>query len=164
MSTFDPAACAELMEAMTAMSLAAADAIRRSRGQGSVRIKADGSPVTAADEAAEAVIRDGLAHLAPALPVISEEQAERAKPAIASASFILVDPLDGTREFIAGRDEYTINIAAGFRWRAHSRRHYRAGPWPDLARHRRPRRRAAGIFLGQDVAAARHPHAASPRG
>ena len=73
MSTFDPAACAELIEVMTATSLAAADAIRRLHGQGGVRIKADGSPVTAADEAAEAVIHDGLAHLAPALPVISEE-------------------------------------------------------------------------------------------
>ncbi len=111
MSTLDSAACAELVEAMTVMSLTAADAIRRSHGQGSVRIKPDGSPVTAADEAAEAVICDGLAHLAPALPVVSEEQAERAKPVITSASFILVDPLDGTREYIAGRDEYTINIA-----------------------------------------------------
>jgi 3'(2'), 5'-bisphosphate nucleotidase len=110
-STFDSAACAELIDAMTAMSLAAADAIRRLHGRASVRIKADGSPVTAADEAAETVIRDGLAHLAPALPVISEEQAERVKPAITSTSFILVDPLDGTREYIAGRDEYTINIA-----------------------------------------------------
>src|SRR5208282_2106864 len=110
-STFDPAACADVMDAMTAISISAAEAIRRSQGQGSVRIKADGSPVTTADEAAEAVIRDGLAHLAPALPVISEELAEREKPAIPSASFILVDPLDGTKEYIAGRDDFTINIA-----------------------------------------------------
>jgi len=109
-STFDSAACADLMDLLTAISTSAAEAIQRSHGQGSVRIKADGSPVTAADEAAEAVIRDGLAHLAPALPVISEEQAEREKPAISSASFILVDPLDGTRDYIAGRDEYTVNI------------------------------------------------------
>ncbi len=111
MSTFDSAACADLMDVLTAISMSAAEAIRHSHGQGSVRIKADGSPVTAADEAAEAVICDGLAHLASALPVISEEQAEREKPAIKSASFFLVDPLDGTREYIAGRDEYTINIA-----------------------------------------------------
>ncbi len=111
MSTFDPAACAKLIEGMTATSLAAADAIRRLHRQVGVRIKADGSPVTAADEAAEAVIRDGLAHLAPSLPVISEEQAEHVRPVITSASVILVDPLDGTREYIAGRDEYTINIA-----------------------------------------------------
>jgi 3'(2'), 5'-bisphosphate nucleotidase len=110
-STFDSAACADVMDAMTAISMSAAEAIRRSHGQGSIRIKADGSPVTAADEAAEAVIRDGLAHLVPALPVISEEQAERENPTMASASFILVDPLDGTREYIAGRDDFTINIA-----------------------------------------------------
>jgi 3'(2'), 5'-bisphosphate nucleotidase len=77
-----------------------------------VRSKADGSPVTAADEAAEAIICDGLKRLAPAVPVISEEHAAREKPKpIAGGSYFLVDPLDGTREFIAGRDEYTINIA-----------------------------------------------------
>lgn len=111
MSTFNSAACAELMDAMTAISLAAAEAIRRSHGQDSVRIKSDGSPVTPADEAAEAAIRAGLARVVPALPVVSEEQAERVNPTITSASFILVDPLDGTREYIAGRDDYTINIA-----------------------------------------------------
>ena len=77
-----------------------------------MRIKADGSPVTAADEAAEAVIRDGLARLAPALPIISEEQAAHEQPSRSNGgSYFLVDPLDGTREFIAGRDEYTVNIA-----------------------------------------------------
>ena len=79
-----------------------------------IRTKADGSPVTAADEAAEAVIRDGLARLAPDVPIVSEEHAAREKPDIPTgpgASYFLVDPLDGTREFIAGRDEYTINIA-----------------------------------------------------
>jgi 3'(2'), 5'-bisphosphate nucleotidase len=109
-SKFDSAACANLIDLLTALSTSAAEAIRRANGQGSVRIKADGSPVTAADEAAEAVIRDGLAHLAPALPVISEEQAEREKPTIRSANVILVDPLDGTQDYIAGRDEYTVNI------------------------------------------------------
>jgi 3'(2'), 5'-bisphosphate nucleotidase len=108
-SPFDPAACCELINGMTAMSLSAAEAVRRS--QGSIRIKVDGSPVTAADEAAEAVIRDGLAQLVAELPVISEELAEREKPNVTSPSFILVDPLDGTREYIAGRDDYTINIA-----------------------------------------------------
>jgi 3'(2'), 5'-bisphosphate nucleotidase len=99
------------MEAITALSLSAAAAIRRSDGQGSVQIKPDGSPVTAADESAEAVIRDGLARLVPAVPVVSEEQAECDRPALTGASFFLVDPLDGTREYIAGRDDYTINIA-----------------------------------------------------
>ncbi len=107
--TSDFAAGADLMDVLTTISMSAAAAIRRC-GTGDVRIKADGSPVTAADEAAEAVIHDGLASLGPALPVISEERAEREKPTVKSASYFLVDPLDGTREFIAGRDEYTINI------------------------------------------------------
>jgi 3'(2'), 5'-bisphosphate nucleotidase len=77
-----------------------------------VRTKTDNSPVTAADEAAERVIRDGLARLAPELPIISEEQAAHQRPkAIGRGSYFLVDPLDGTREFIAGRGEYTVNIA-----------------------------------------------------
>jgi 3'(2'), 5'-bisphosphate nucleotidase len=68
--------------------------------------------VTAADEAAEAIICNGLKRLAPDVPVISEERAAREKPKpIAGGSYFLVDPLDGTREFIAGRDEYTVNIA-----------------------------------------------------
>jgi len=108
----DVAASAELADALTALGAAAAIAIRRSAAaQSSVRIKADGSPVTSADQAAEASICDGLARLAPDVPIVSEEQAEGAIPPGAGASYFLVDPLDGTREFIAGRDEYTINIA-----------------------------------------------------
>ena len=110
MSNFDSAACAALLEELTAISIAAAEAIRGLLADRGVRLKADGSPVTAADEAAEAVIRDGLARLGLPLPVISEESADLAGASIAAPSFILVDPLDGTREFIAGRDEYTINI------------------------------------------------------
>ncbi len=99
------------MDALTALSARAADAIRAAAG--GIRSKADGSPVTPADEAAEAVIRDGLRRLAPDMPIISEEQAARQTPESVGkdASYFLVDPLDGTREFIAGRDEYTINIA-----------------------------------------------------
>ena len=110
MPRLDAAACTALLAPLTALSVRAAQAIR-SAGSGGVRIKADGSPVTPADEAAEATIRDGLAGLAPDVPIISEEQAERTKPVVAAASYFLVDPLDGTREFIAGRDEYTVNIA-----------------------------------------------------
>jgi 3'(2'), 5'-bisphosphate nucleotidase len=75
------------------------------------RMKADRSPVTAADEAAETVILEGLAHLLPGVPVISEEAIGN-RPAIASgATYLLVDPLDGTKEFLAGRNEFTVNIA-----------------------------------------------------
>jgi 3'(2'), 5'-bisphosphate nucleotidase len=105
-------ACADLLDELTRITVQAAAAILDFAIEAGVRNKADGSPVTAADEAAEAIICDGLKRLAPAVPVISEEHAAREKPKpIADGSYFLVDPLDGTREFIAGRDEYTINIA-----------------------------------------------------
>ena len=112
MPTLDAAACADLMDELTGITAQAAAAILDFATDAGVRSKADGSPVTAADEAAEAIICDGLKRLAPDVPVISEEHAAREKPKpIAGGSYFLVDPLDGTREFIAGRDEYTINIA-----------------------------------------------------
>jgi len=77
----------------------------------SVRGKADESPVTAADEAAEKIILADLAAIAPGVPVIAEESvAAGSVPAIAER-FFLVDPLDGTREFVARRDEFTVNVA-----------------------------------------------------
>ena len=100
------------MDELTKLTVRAAETILDLAGKAEVRSKADGSPVTAADEAAEAVIRAGLQRLAPGLPIISEEQASRERPkAIERGSYFLVDPLDGTREFIAGRNEYTVNIA-----------------------------------------------------
>jgi 3'(2'), 5'-bisphosphate nucleotidase len=83
------------------------------------RTKADRSPVTAADEAAEAIILDGLARVLPGVPVISEEAAERAPPIGPGPQFVLVDPLDGTRELIAGRDEFTVNVALVMAGRPH---------------------------------------------
>lgn len=73
-----------------------------------VRSKADASPVTPADEAAQAVILAGLHRLMPGWAIVSEESERRPQP---GADFVLVDPLDGTKEFIAGRDEFTVNIA-----------------------------------------------------
>src|SRR5262249_35486463 len=75
------------------------------------RTKADSSPVTAADRAAETVILEGLARALAGLCVVSEEAAEQAPPGPVPASFVLVDPLDGTRELLAGRDEFTVNLA-----------------------------------------------------
>ena len=74
------------------------------------REKEDRSPVTDADEAADRVIVGRLRSLTPEVPVVSEESTE---PAGAGGAhwFWLVDPLDGTREFIDGNDEYTVNIA-----------------------------------------------------
>jgi 3'(2'), 5'-bisphosphate nucleotidase len=57
------------------------------------------------------VILDGLARLLPGLPVIAEESVGRQSPPALGDTFVLVDPLDGTKEFIAGRDEYTVNVA-----------------------------------------------------
>ena len=76
------------------------------------RLKDDRSPVTAADEASEAVILEGLARVLPGVPVIAEESVSRLAPkGPLGPSFLLVDPLDGTKEFLAGRDEFTVNIA-----------------------------------------------------
>lgn len=79
-------------------------------GHASAEAKADGSPLTEADLAAHAAILDGLAAAFPDLPVISEEDAERLE-APPAGPFILVDPLDGTREFLSGNGEFTVNIA-----------------------------------------------------
>jgi 3'(2'), 5'-bisphosphate nucleotidase len=74
--------------------------------------KADRSPVTEADTAAEAVILEALARLAPDVPAVAEEQcAKDGVPLTAPRRFFLVDPLDGTKEFIARNGEFTVNIA-----------------------------------------------------
>jgi 3'(2'), 5'-bisphosphate nucleotidase len=76
------------------------------------RSKSDGSPVTEADTAAEEVILVGLNIFFPDIPVVSEEDmATREIQRSIGGRFFLVDPLDGTKEFIAGRPEYTVNIA-----------------------------------------------------
>jgi 3'(2'), 5'-bisphosphate nucleotidase len=72
-------------------------------------LKLDGSPVTQADLAAHQVIVQGLAALTPKIPVVSEEGVVLDQPRY--STFWLVDPLDGTREFVAGSGEFTVNIA-----------------------------------------------------
>ena len=77
-----------------------------------VRGKSDASPVTAADEQAEAVILAGLQRLAPGIPVVAEESVAAGRvPDISGGRFFLVDPLDGTREFVNRNGEFTVNIA-----------------------------------------------------
>lgn len=74
--------------------------------------KPDASPVTEADHAAEALILAGLRTLTPDIPVIAEEEVAAGRIAtIGGDRFWLVDPLDGTKEFIAHNDEFTVNIA-----------------------------------------------------
>ena len=79
------------------------------RGDVSVRSKADASPVTEADEAADGLIADGLRAACPDLPLVTEEQA--ASHATQAETFLIVDPLDGTKEFIGRRGDFTVNIA-----------------------------------------------------
>jgi 3'(2'), 5'-bisphosphate nucleotidase len=71
--------------------------------------KQDGSPVTAADLAADTIICDGLAAMG--IPVVSEERVARGVPDLSGGLFWLVDPLDGTREFVQRNGEFTVNIA-----------------------------------------------------
>jgi 3'(2'), 5'-bisphosphate nucleotidase len=75
------------------------------------RTKPDQSPVTTADEVSEAVILQGLARLLPGVAVVSEESTDHKQISGLEESFVIVDPLDGTREFLAGRDEFTVNLA-----------------------------------------------------
>ena len=77
-----------------------------------VRQKADASPVTEADEAAEELILEMLRTLTPEVPIVSEEAASAGDiPDVTSGRFWLVDPLDGTKEFINRNGEFTVNIA-----------------------------------------------------
>lgn len=107
-----PACDARLIDDLTTVVSQAAGVVLGARTQTlKPRIKADQSPVTAADEASQAVILDGLARLLPGVPAISEEDAGSAERQVVGTDFLLVDPLDGTRELLAGRDEFTINVA-----------------------------------------------------
>jgi 3'(2'), 5'-bisphosphate nucleotidase len=104
-------AAAALIEPLTELVVRAGAAILAvNRGAMRVDGKADGSPVTEADLAADRIICEGLAALVPDIPAISEERVDLAKPPY-DGSFFLIDPLDGTKEFVAGRDEFTVNLA-----------------------------------------------------
>ena len=101
-----------LLDELTTVVSAAGAAILATRsGSLDTRAKPDLTPVTACDHAAEAVILEALARLLPGTCIVSEEAVGRALPQRIPDSFVLVDPLDGTRELVAGRDEFTINLA-----------------------------------------------------
>jgi 3'(2'), 5'-bisphosphate nucleotidase len=76
-----------------------------------VEAKHDRSPVTEADRAAELIILAALAKAAPGVPVIAEEEVAAGRIPAHEDTFFLVDPLDGTKEFVRGGDDYTVNIA-----------------------------------------------------
>ncbi|MFK8332807.1 3'(2'),5'-bisphosphate nucleotidase CysQ [Pseudomonas sp. BJa5] len=103
----------QLMQAVVTLAREAGKAILPFwRAELAVTEKADASPVTAADLAAHQVIAEGLQALAPAIPVLSEEDCEIPLSERQQwQRWWLVDPLDGTKEFIAGTEEFTVNIA-----------------------------------------------------
>jgi 3'(2'), 5'-bisphosphate nucleotidase len=102
---------AALMEPLTDLVVRAGAAILAvNRLAMKIEGKLDGSPVTEADLAADRIIGEGLARLVPDVPALSEERIHLAKPPY-RGSFFLVDPLDGTKEFVAGRAEFTVNLA-----------------------------------------------------
>ncbi|MCW1931285.1 3'(2'),5'-bisphosphate nucleotidase CysQ [Pararhodobacter zhoushanensis] len=94
-----------------AIALKAGDVIMEvyARPDFEARAKSDNSPVTEADEAADVLIRAELAKAFPGVPVVTEELSE--SHAIQADRFIIVDPLDGTKEFVQRRGDFTVNIA-----------------------------------------------------
>lgn len=110
-TAIDREIAAGLMEPLTDLVAQAGAAILRiDRTTMAVEGKADGSPVTEADLAADRIIAEGLARIAPGIPTLSEERTQHAEAPYRS-SFFLIDPLDGTTEFVAKRNEYTVNLA-----------------------------------------------------
>jgi 3'(2'), 5'-bisphosphate nucleotidase len=98
-------------ELATLISSAAAAVMAARKSALGIRAKADRSPVTQADEVAEAVLLEGLERLLPGLAIVSEERFATRPLAELGDCMVLVDPVDGTRELIEGRDEFTINVA-----------------------------------------------------
>ena len=92
--------------------LAGQEILKVYQGEFDVETKSDGSPITAADQVAHRVIVEGLVQLAPDIPILSEEASEIVYEERATWDrFWLVDPLDGTREFVKRNGEFTVNIA-----------------------------------------------------
>ena len=85
--------------------------LRYFRGDFAVQRKADSSPVTVADQEAEAVILEALGGVAPQVPVIAEEQYSAGIIPVVDGTLFLVDALDGTRAFVKGNIDFTINVA-----------------------------------------------------
>ena len=102
---------AKLVPLMRRLALEAGDRIMQiySAPDFAVRLKSDESPVTEADEAADALISAGLRAAFPDVVLITEEQAT--SHSLTAATFLIVDPLDGTKEFVQRRGDFTVNIA-----------------------------------------------------
>jgi 3'(2'), 5'-bisphosphate nucleotidase len=108
----DPVRLEALLEDVGGLAQRAGAAILATvQRPGEVEEKEDGSPVTRADRAANEVLVEGLRSLEPGLVVVSEEGNLEETVRAAGPVYWLVDPLDGTKEFIKGRPEYTVNVA-----------------------------------------------------
>jgi 3'(2'), 5'-bisphosphate nucleotidase len=106
------AADLDLIAALGELAVRAGRRIEAVRAAGfAASLKADGSPVTEADRAAEDIILAGLAALCPDIPAVSEEAVAAGSIPPTGERVFLVDPLDGTKEFLAGNGEYAVNIA-----------------------------------------------------
>jgi 3'(2'),5'-bisphosphate nucleotidase len=106
------AADSALAESLLGAAISAGDAILDVRSRTlAVERKADASPVTEADRAAEKIILAALAEVAPGVPVVAEEAVSAGDLPEVGGTFFLVDPLDGTKEFIGGGSDFTVNIA-----------------------------------------------------
>jgi 3'(2'), 5'-bisphosphate nucleotidase len=102
----------DILNIMVRLAHAAGRVILDVRANGiDVRHKPDASPVTQADTMAETLIEQGLAEAFPGVPVIGEEAMAEGRKVDPGERFFLVDPLDGTKEFVAGRDSFSTNIA-----------------------------------------------------
>ena len=103
---------AALLEAMIEAAVEAGRAAHQIYlGSFEVQRKADQSPVTAADHAAEAIILERLRKVAPGVPIVAEEEVAAGRQPAIGSEFFLVDPLDGTKEFIQRIGDFTVNIA-----------------------------------------------------
>lgn len=103
---------ASLKDVLEHLALAAGEEIMAVMREGvSIQVKPDLSPVTEADQRAEAVILAGLAKAFPGIPVVAEEEAADGRVPECGSLFFIVDPLDGTKEFVAGNHDFTVNIA-----------------------------------------------------
>lgn len=106
--TIDPDLVADIFAEIVIEAAVAVMAVYSSDSH--VRRKPDQSPVCDADEHAEAIILKRLATRLPGLPVLAEEASAQGKKTVSGSTFILVDPVDGTREFLSHNGEFTINI------------------------------------------------------
>ena len=106
-----PAERAALLDPLVFACVEAGLVVLHHRANGfAVERKADESPVTAADRAAEAVLLDALARLAPGVPVVAEEEVAAGRIPEVDDVFFLVDALDGTAEFVKGGTDFTVNV------------------------------------------------------